>query len=576
MKQLYLITLCITLCFCGFGNAQTDQNKAFQDVSVFLATKQFDRAKKHIDTDLLQSKNEADQILGYASLVYYYSTLQAEQNDKEQINALERLRNLTEDSDNPRYKAYAAFGETAYYQNLQKKFLFVEAFNKSLNILTKYKDENFLIATLYFRKNEFAAQLVDRNLDYESFISSLDYAAKSKNNVYITLSYNDMAAYYLTQMQKTNNPEDLLKGDQYCQELYKHSLTIEDQATRDATYLNYYINAGGIRCLQKKYDEAKAFLNKGLTDKYTNNPQYTYFVCLIYETLGIVSYYDQKNSEAFDYFLKAYSYKDNPKVTATLKLAVLQNLSFMCQSMGNYQEAISYENERQALLEQEHKNNAQTLETFYQLEQKRSLLEEKNNALNKERYFYIGIAIASFLGIVFLIYLINYRKKLNEEKQNLLQEEQLRLIAEQELMALKQEQLQKKHLAAELQLSHKNSILTSIKEKSKEQAKNEIHKLLKDDESLGSVVSNLQQTLLEISPAFFQRLSEISQNKLSPLEVKYAAFMYIRMDNQQIANYLKADLNAVRVAKHRLKKKLNLSKDESLEDFIQNIKTEGN
>ena len=128
MKQLlHSITFCFTICFFGFCNAQTDQNRHFQDVSVLLITRQFDRAKKQIDTDLIQSKEEADRILGYASLVYYYASLETGNHLKEQINALEQLQKLANASNNPRYKAYAAYGEMMYYLKMQKE-VFIELF----------------------------------------------------------------------------------------------------------------------------------------------------------------------------------------------------------------------------------------------------------------------------------------------------------------------------------------------------------------------------------------------------------------------------------------------------------------
>lgn len=96
--------------------------------------------------------------------------------------------------------------------------------------------------------------------------------------------------------------------------------------------------------------------------------------------------------------------------------------------------------------------------------------------------------------------------------------------------------------------------------------------MLKEERFLDNNFDQLQQTVLEIHPNFFNQLKIMSKNKLTPLDITYASFIYLHMNNQQISNYTKSDLNTVRVAKHRLKKKFTIPKEESIENFIQNIK----
>lgn len=60
-------------------------------------------------------------------------------------------------------------------------------------------------------------------------------------------------------------------------------------------------------------------------------------------------------------------------------------------------------------------------------------------------------------------------------------------------------------------------------------------------------------------------------SKLTNQDLRYAAYIYLNMDNLQIANVLKADPKTVRMTKYRLKQKIGLGKEEDLQAFIQNL-----
>lgn len=63
----------------------------------------------------------------------------------------------------------------------------------------------------------------------------------------------------------------------------------------------------------------------------------------------------------------------------------------------------------------------------------------------------------------------------------------------------------------------------------------------------------------------------MSKSKLTNQDLRYAAYIYLNMDNLQIANVLKADPKTVRMTKYRLKQKIGLGKEEDLQAFIQNL-----
>ncbi|MBO6211384.1 LuxR C-terminal-related transcriptional regulator, partial [Algoriella sp.] len=233
-------------------------------------------------------------------------------------------------------------------------------------------------------------------------------------------------------------------------------------------------------------------------------------------------------------------------------------------------------------------NKKKFLEAYYNTEQKNQQikqLEEKNSIYTKQRLLYIGIIALALAGVVFLIYLIRYRQKLNKQKTDLLeaeknetqltlqleQEEKARLKVEQELLALQQEQLQKQALATSLQLNHKTSFINELKEKIKEDKHVNIDRILKDEKLTDDDFNEVQNLVQDVHPNFFKRLNESSVNKLSNQDLKYAAYIYLNMDNQQIANILKVEPKTVRMTKYRMKQKMGLDKDVDLATFIQNL-----
>ena len=74
-----------------------------------------------------------------------------------------------------------------------------------------------------------------------------------------------------------------------------------------------------------------------------------------------------------------------------------------------------------------------------------------------------------------------------------------------------------------------------------------------------------------ISEYLNRKLNEIAKTNLTNLDLKYCAYIYLNIDNQQIANLLKVEQKTVRMAKYRLKQKIGLEKTTDLSAFIQNL-----
>ena len=233
-------------------------------------------------------------------------------------------------------------------------------------------------------------------------------------------------------------------------------------------------------------------------------------------------------------------------------------------------------------------NKRKFLEIYFSTEQKNQQikqLEEKNQIYSKQKFLYIGITLLAIAGLIFLMYMLYYKLKSNKQKTDLLEaeryeaelnlelekEEKARIKAEQELLALQQEQLNKQALATSLQLKQKNSFLNDLKEKVKDKEAINLDRILKDERLMDDDFNEIQNIIKEVHPNFFNKLSEVSKSKLTNQDMKYAAYLYLNMDNVQIANMMKVETKTVRMAKYRLKQKIGLSKEQDLQIFIRNL-----
>ncbi|WP_354357892.1 hypothetical protein [Pedobacter sp. UYP30] len=254
----------------------------------------------------------------------------------------------------------------------------------------------------------------------------------------------------------------------------------------------------------------------------------------------------------------------------------------------------------------------QQLDARYQSEKKNkelSLLQQKNSFQKKQTYLYTGISAAAVLSLIFLFTAYNFRLKYSLQREKLLKqekddanllaqlkqkeadrltlekqeaelqsrlktEEAARLQAEQKLMTSQKEQLQKELMAGVLQIEHKNQLLGNLKEKLNASLGNGsaaglLEKIINEEMRVDEDFENIKSEFKEVNPEFFGLLQRKAVEKLSQLDLKYCAYIYMKLSTKQIALLLHVEPKSVRMARYRIKQKLGLTKGEELDDFIQ-------
>ncbi|MFD1772199.1 hypothetical protein [Sphingobacterium suaedae] len=275
---------------------------------------------------------------------------------------------------------------------------------------------------------------------------------------------------------------------------------------------------------------------------------------------------------------------------------LFQALGEAAFAKGDYRSAYTFqrrsESLQQKIVDQEQLLYAQKLEIQYETDKKNeqvAYLTEIADFRRRQNFLYGGIAIALLLSSIGLFTTYHFRlryaqereKKMEREKEDakrraflqvqIEKEEQARLKAEQELLEWKRQQLEKEALANSLLLEQKNEMLKQIHASLKGSNPAQVNKLFKEDLLHTATFEDIKQQIQKLHPNFFNQLTAHAVQKLTGLDLKYCAYIHLKMNTKQIAQALHIEPQSVRMFKYRLKQKLGLSKESDLDDFIQKI-----
>ena len=600
---LYIQLLISITCFSQSKNvnvstAETSFQEEFNKYDLYIQDKKYDDAIKVI-SQVTKSKNDLELVVAYANLADAY-VLKKEYVISNQY--LDKARKIVEKT--------KTNIDDAYYYHIRGRIFFRKEQNQqaikylfeSNKILENLPNQELMISYNYYYLTliEAAARIYTDN--YKKYSQkNIEYALKTNNLQLLLLSYIEQTIFDEAAYLKFKRKEDLnalFKNSEILLDLVNKNVdkglvsnrTIIISYNNSATYINNYP--------YKNYSQYKRALIaeeqilKGIeVAKKTNIHKDLMGYC--YLTYGEIQ--NSLGNEALTekYYLDAYKIVDKTSIyNYAFSKIISHYLSALYKKQGKFDLALFYKEEEnnytKKLYEESLDDKKKYLETYYNTEQKNQQikqLEEKNSIYAKQTLLYTGIIALAIAGLIFLAYLIRYRNKLNKQKTDLLQSEKIeteltlelekqekaRLKAEKELNDIQQEQLQKAALATSLQLDKKNSFINDLKEKVKDDKSINLDRILKDERLTDEDFSSIINLVQDVHPNFFKKINEVSKNKLTNLDLKYAAYIYLNMDNLKIANLLKVEPKTVRMAKYRLKQKLGIDKEEDLAKFIQKL-----
>ncbi|WP_299453059.1 tetratricopeptide repeat protein [uncultured Microscilla sp.] len=328
-------------------------------------------------------------------------------------------------------------------------------------------------------------------------------------------------------------------------EFYNKSLAIEREIKGSprgmATTLS---NVGSVHVKLKNYDKAEEVLQEALTmaEKVTAKEEekevYEVYAQL-YEAKGVAD-------KALKYYKKHYALKDSLfNIEKSRQIAEIET---------------KYETEKKEK----------------ELALRKSEIVQKDKEISSQRSILIGLLLILTMAF-FIVSRQRLRNRKNKEifktKEELIQAELKN--AEQDLKFKNRELT-----TYALHIIQKNNILTELKD-SIEEAVDDISD--KESKGLSKLIHlinysfNLDRdwqdfkiAFEQVHEGFFDKLQKRYPN-ISPSEIRLCSLLRLNFASKEIAAIMGISPDSVKVARYRLRKKLELSRNDSLVDFIRNM-----
>jgi len=422
---------------------------------------------------------------------------------------------------------------------------------KTLDIFTQLNDSAFIIRTLsllgticfYIQSLSMAEDYYNQALQYYSPVTQKEFFL-TKLNLFSAWSYSGRIQEAI---------------DSLC------FLLIDLEAYGDPGLLAMaYANLGGFYSVTANYQNAEhCFDLLSTISPIINNSK----ISIVYNQNMSINYYfrgDLKN--ALYYSIESKKIAEQ-KGNMELLAPILSNLSQIYFELNNIDSAYSYLS-RYNQLSTKLSGNSKTIEAYRSYisvyleasQSKLTIAQQQVTIRNRQIIILLISTLAATILVILLLIIIRQKK----HQELLLQESleaKLREISSSSLM-----------------LIQKNTVLQQIsditkqyenEERDKELVK-EINSIVKLNLSTNFEQNNFMVHFNKVQPNFFDKLKFLC-DELTEQNLRMCAYSRIGLSTKEIGQMLNILPDAVRTHRYRIKKKLGLAEEDSLDDFLRNI-----
>jgi tetratricopeptide (TPR) repeat protein/DNA-binding CsgD family transcriptional regulator len=435
-------------------------------------------------------------------------------------------------------------------------------FNKS--------EDNFRKAKQYY---QLAIDIFRKQKDYSRWVSAL--------NNYAVL-YMD-AAMPKEALEKLENAKSMFNQ-------YKEHIIVSPSSD---IWSDLLTNKGWIYLAGfKRSDEAIIYIKEAITYCQT---KFDYEPLLARNYLNLTeAYIDTKQYRLAKEACDSAILKANIATDIYSQAASYQNLYFLDSLEGNYLKALydktKYQELKDSIASTEKLIQLEALNVQYETEKKdleNEKLMEKANFRRNIIIALIVILITFFLSLYFYFRSKRFETKLLKQKAiNLENENEAllldKMLEEEENRRLREEnESQNRQLTANtISLEQNKNALQSVYENL-----NAINKEINQEDTglirqlKSNIKSNLNfsgdwnstsQHFEKLHPNFLNHLKNLNPN-LTQNDLRHCAYIKLNLNTKEIASILNIDSKSVRINRYRIKKKLNLSEEQDLFDYISAI-----
>ncbi len=313
-----------------------------------------------------------------------------------------------------------------------------------------------------------------------------------------------------------------------------------------------------------------------------HNPSY---LVLVYTYVGDTYRRLDNLVKSEDYYKKALSISKTYNSHIDFTPMVHGKLSDLYYSQGDYKRAyasLKTMEELDALFfDSRSANNLPLLEiqdAFRREKEKQSQLMQKQRLLELEhadRVWFLQkvilVGAIAFLLIIGVLYINYVRAKHKAEKSVIRKQREMEMQKANEVLELKNKEL----AASALQLIERDEFLASLKNRLRkgggQMGPNEVKGMLRSIS-----ISNAQNweefraRFVAVNESFYQRLNE-QFPQLSQTDQKLCALIKLNFSSKEIAKLLGITIESVHTNRYRLRKKLALTRDVNLTEFIASL-----
>ena len=217
--------------------------------------------------------------------------------------------------------------------------------------------------------------------------------------------------------------------------------------------------------------------------------------------------------------------------------------------------------------------------------------KEQEWSVFRQKVTYAGLGLALLVGCVVIYYQrknIHRKKELLEKNKQISETQEALLKADLENRQLSERQLQydlefrhKELLTYTLNLAQKNTVMQNVREGINEllpsiekENKQKVSKLLKViDYSLESEKDwdEFRMYFEKVHSSFFEKM-KLQHPDLTQGDLKLCALISLNLSMKEMAELMGISPESVKMARHRLRKKLNLATEDNLTEFVASFK----
>lgn len=388
---------------------------------------------------------------------------------------------------------------------------------------------------------------------YENAIDEIKKASPNKMDATSYIVYNNLAVLE----QKSGNFKKALR---IYQEVKNTSLKIKDTTGLIMAYQNL-----GLLYFEMK-NFPLGFENTAKAESLAKIKKSTYDLALIYYNLGYVNTYLIGNAkDAKINFIKSYNIGNKQEFTI-IKLMTSIELSNLYEKEGDFKSANYYLRINKQLTEDKLKKQSKEEFSILELKYKQKIIEDAILEDQKQRNILYVASIVGLILTLIILFLVYQLQKYKIKKQNI----------ENNLLIYQLEKKNKEITEKSLKALQTNEILDStskklleIKENTTSKNQQLISQIINDlkNDSGGFNHLEFDKVFKETNEDFYRKIIQKFPN-LTRNEIRLCAFLKMNLSSKEISAITQQSYNSITIARHRLRKKMNLDESQNLTTFL--------